>query len=178
MKLLALLVCALTNLTVAGVKVSSRFDSIYDPNARCLIQQIRQYGDNKYAPRSMRLLKQSMDSFHKFNCSMDMVESREENTPDENGTYSGVIGMIQRHEQDIGWLNIRPDSLPFEPGKIAPPLVPADVTIISHRNKSHIDRHEITSFLDQDACVYAYSVIVLAFMASCLLIKSRRGEQF
>ena len=99
------------------------------------------------------------------NCTVELKTFDFNGKPDENGTYDGWIGMIQRDEYDFGFAIVRPDSLPFEPVKIGPPTITADETIVTRRAyKAKTEHRQITSFLHLDICVYAYA------MATCFYI--------
>ena len=113
-------------------------------------------------------LIKSLKAFGGNNCSIEHVLYVEPGLPDENGTYNGAIGLIQQNRQDLAMVFVRPDALPFEPGKLTPVFSPADVTIISHRNRSRMATHELIHFLYKDPSAYAYSCIFLFFIFSSL----------
>lgn len=147
-------------------KVSRRFENLYSPNARCLVQMLSYYSnwDTKQTPGHWRGIMDSVFNFHRLNCSFAKIDYTSTGLPDVNGTYDGLVGNIQRNEQDIAFVFVRPDSLPFEPGKITPPFGPADAVIISHRNASKETVYELTHFLALDDTVYIYSGFYLFFI--------------
>lgn len=152
------------------VKVSDRFTSVYDPKARCLFQVSHHSSEMEVTQMQMESINSLISSifnFFKVNCSTYDIEIHDTGSPDANGSYSGIIGMIQRNEQDVGYFSVRPDSLPFEPGKMSPPWISADVTILSHRNESKNVTRQLTEFLTFDYNVYFYSAIVLFFIFNC-----------
>lgn len=151
-----------------ATRIKDRFESLFDYNVRCSIQCPKQYKDLTFFSPKLQQILFKLRSFSRANCSLDMVEFQENGLPDENGSYDGVIGMIQRHEQDFLFKTVRPDSLPFEPGKITPPFAPADVTIISHRNESRNVTKELTDFLKVDCKIYIYSFTCLFFISSII----------
>ena len=88
-----------------------------------------------------------------------------------NGTYTGPIGIVQRHEADTMTYPVRPDSLPFNPGLIGPALYPADVAIVYKKMKPIVIERELTSFVTQFPIIlYAYIVIGLLLFVTCFLI--------
>lgn len=154
--------------TVLASRIVDRFTSFYHASARCFVQVPEGFEEqSRNIPRDAFIsLKDTVCKFDKLNRSFVIVLYETPGSPDQNGSYNGYIGKIQQHEQDIAYVLVRPDSLPLEPGKLSSPLLPADVTIISHQNKSSQQRHQLTHFLKLDICVYSYSIIVLFFMAS------------
>lgn len=155
---------------VKSTKVSQRFEHLYSPNSRCVVQSLSFYsklGTGSIPPFWKGLLEK-VYHFHRLNCTQKVIEYEATGLPDENGTYNGLIGQIQRNLQDIAFVLVRPDSLPFEPGKIGAVVGPADVTVVSHRNESKRTVYELTHFLDLDRTVYFYSIFCLFFLFACL----------
>lgn len=152
-----------------AAKISERFSNIDSSNAKCVVQipQVFANVPLESLPKGLAELMGKVWTFHKINCSLEPV-LYEPSEANENGSYNGLIGMIQEHRQDLGFFMIRPDSLPFEPGKLTSPVFPADVTLITRRNKSRVDMREITNFLNLDFVVYFDSFIALFFISATL----------
>ena len=71
---------------------------------------------------------------------------------DQFGNYSGMIGVIQRDEADCGAHMVRSDSMPFEPVRVGPPLLPSDIAIISmtaDANETVVDVLNVVDGVDQ-----------------------------
>lgn len=117
-----------------------------------------------------KALVQTFSRLIKFNYTAVGVEYAETGYPDKNGSYNGIIGLVQRGEVDMVYMLNRMDSLPFEPARFTPPLFPADVTILSRRNESKPVQHELTHFLAIDRLLYFYSLFSLFFVLGLLYV--------
>ena len=107
---------------------------------------------------------------YKCNCTFDRVPYTGTNIPDENGNYNGFMGMIQRNEADLTFLFVRPDALPFEPGKPTPPIEVADLAIFSFKPYGEKkETRNLLSFLDLGLCVYIYLLSTCFFIAPMIL---------
>ena len=153
-----------------ALSIRNRLAQLYDPNARCKVQMASTTMPDCETSGYMSVISfiKSLTAFGGNNCSIEYVHYDEPGLPDENGTYNGAIGLIQQDRQDLAMVFVRPDALPFEPGKLTPVFSPADVTIISHRNRSRMATHELIHFLYKDPSAYAYSCIFLFFIFSSL----------
>lgn len=165
MRLSSFLLIFLLNVPSSESRISSRWDHLKGPNMRCLIicSRIIAANDNEFNLSN----KKSFDPWlvGKINCSADLRSGIHHGTPDANGTYNGWIGSLQKHEDDIAFTFVRPDTVKFEPVKFTPPMMPADISILSRKTKQSFDeRRQITSFLTLDICVYAYLISTCFFI--------------
>lgn len=107
--------------------------------------------------------------FIRYNCSIIYRDFSVIGEPFENGSYTGFIGMIQRHEADTTLFFIRPDSLVGQPAIIGPVAFPSDAVIVTQQNNATIWNRRVTSFVNQfDDFVYTYTFIVLVIVAVVL----------
>lgn len=152
--------------------IKNRFNHLFEPNKRCIVQMFNFFKNfgKSYLPTAWKDFDDKFFNFDKLNCSWQVIEYQANGLPDENGTYDGAIGMIQKNKQDIGLIFVRPDSLPYEPGKLTPTLVPADEVILSHRNGSKKAVYELTHFFDLDSCIYIYFFSCLFFIFTGLYV--------
>lgn len=157
--------------------VEKRYKNLYNPNARCLFMspaQAAHLNDPEASvPIQIKALFTMFSTSMKripLNCSMVYVKYSTPGKPNENGSYDGLIGIVQRDEVDLAWFLIRPDSLPFEPVKFTPPATSADIVIISRKNSSLPVTHELTHFLAFDGIIYVYILITIMFIFSIIYI--------
>lgn len=156
--------------SVDGRKVLQQYSSLKHESITCKVQlfdKMEEFPEQSWLSLFMSLHK-GIYTYGGLNCSVVLIKYHDSGTPDENGTYNGAIGLIQQNKQDLSFVAVRPDSLPFEPGKISPVLSPADATIISRKNDSKNVTHELTDFLEFDNTVYVYSGVVLFFVFSTI----------
>ena len=120
----------------------------------------------------------------KLNCTTFTSKEYHFGHPLDNGSYTGLIGIVQRQESDVMFISVRPDSLPYEPALIGPILFEADSVIISGKSKQHRVSREILELVnDVDPLVYTYliiSIIVFSFCytMSILLCKENDTEDW
>lgn len=153
-------------------KVSDRWSMYpHDKNARCLVafpSQSRSYPFPdwklyKYFPRA------TVNTVKRFNCTFKNVAFTETGQVNATGHYNGFIGILQRDEADFAPLYVRPDSLPFEPVKLTPAIMAADVIILTHRNESKwVDREIIHFVKTVPMSFYIYSSASMFFIFACL----------
>lgn len=152
-------------------KILSNIKYSYKPGARCLIQAPKHFNvDSPINPFMLRrFIKDLLNFLHmnKVNCSFSYIENIDFGSPNENGSYNGLIGMVQHGQQDVAMILVRPDSLPYEPGKVTPTFFPADVTIVSRRNESKKISYEFIKVLDFDMTIYIYFLTCLFFFFGC-----------
>lgn len=163
-------------------KISHLWKSLKDENLRCWI-----LSPSQVKIEGMPLLRRFKDTLNsvefwlnKANCTFKPTPYDVTGTASANGTYDGFLGIIQRHEADLAYLAVRPDSLPFEPGKPTPPIQSADITIMSRKpNVTRVHR-DLTSFLALDICVYAYVFTSCFFIVPLVMVfsESRGIERF
>lgn len=159
--------------TVGSTKIISRWAKLKDPNARCWVLFPKQVTQGNYVLVDTFLpLANSLDYWlKKGNCSLKSVDYLVTGSPNATGSYDGYLGMVQRNEYDFVYLAVRPDSLPFEPGKLTPPIISADVTILSRKNETErSEKREVTSFLNLDICVYVYTLVICFFILPIFLL--------
>ena len=155
-----------------SIKVSDRWANLKDENARCLIlvatrTEIEQH---EQLHKFINMVHPIDYLFKKYNCTLVERDYVTTGSPDENGTYDGFIGIVQRNEVDGAFMLLRYDSLAFEPAKLTPPVGPADIAIYSYKKygETREDR-DLTSFLDLGLCVYVYLFTTCFFMAPMML---------
>lgn len=156
-----------------AVSIRERLAVYYNPNARCYIQIFPLANVDEAILKKTPMFSDIFGALKKFKIhNYTFVESSNSDTgyADENGTYDGMVGQIQRNEVDIGWLMMKIDSLPYEPVKFTAPILAGDVTIISRKNSSQPIQHELTKFLDIDRCNYYYFAITSFFMFTVLYV--------
>jgi len=72
-----------------------------------------------------------------------------------------MIGQLQRDEADVAGHIIRSDSLPFEPVRVGPPLIPADVAIMSIVSKSDDTDIDVLNLFDEvDRLTYSLTALL------------------
>lgn len=102
---------------------------------------------------------------------MDLRCDYETGTYDENGTYTGIVGMHQRGELDMSFFVINPASTPFEPVIIGPPLVSSDMMMISSVKKlKPIEVHVVDWFSGFDAITHYYLLIICLMFSIFFII--------
>ena len=150
-------------------KISDRWAKLKDDNARCSMVIADQMDENSYQ-LLMNFGSPIMKWLNKSNCTLEKRPFGGSNTPDENGTYNGYMGMIQRNEYDVSMQCVRVDSLAFEPGKPTAPIVAADMAIFSFKPYAEkVENRNLLSFLDLGLCVYMYLFSTCFFIAPMIL---------
>ena len=90
--------------------------------------------------------------------------------PDENGTYNGFLGKVQRNEVDISIYSMRTDEYAFEPGKPTSPVQASDLAIFSIKPYGEkVEARNLLSFLDLGLCIYMYLLTTCFFIAPMIL---------
>ena len=90
-------------------------------------------------------------------------------SPDGNGTYSGLIGMVQSGELDTVALSFNPAHLPYEPVAVGPAVVPSDQTLVSVSKKAKPQPVEIIDwFKIPDPITYEF--VGFLFLISIVLL--------
>lgn len=153
--------------TAGSSRVIDRFGGRFRQDCPCRMMWAKKLSDGaaEYSgayPRLDITLGTLFNFAGKINCSLEFVPFDDLGVPDDNGTYNGGIGIIQRQEADVHGFLVRPDSLPFEPGIIGPVILEGDATIVSRKNLSKPIAREIVSFVeDFDEVTYAYAFLVI-----------------
>ena len=115
------------------------------------------------------IFKSYNNFFIRYNCSIIYRYFSVTGEPLENGSYTGFVGIIQRHEADTTLFFLRPDSLVGQPVIIGPVVFPSDAVIVTQQNNATIQDRRVTSFVNQfDNFVYTYTFIVLVMVAVVL----------
>ena len=104
------------------------------------------------------------------NCTAVKIDYTFYTIPEKNGTYDGYIGFIHRDEVDIGNFLIRPDSLPYEPGKPTPVVISGDISIITSKKPAETLQYDLTKFLDLGTIMYVYLFVCVFFMVPLLYV--------
>ena len=177
-----LIILVISNLVVNGTKVIERFGGFYSQDLPCKLWLPHGFE----VARDMRgtLLNPSLvvDPLKKLNCTFFRAHADEFGHPLANGSYTGLIGMVQRRESDVILVAVGPDSLPHEPALIGPIVLEADAAIISGKSKQHRITREILALVnDVDPLVYTYLIISIIIFSVCytmsiLLELSRENE--
>ena len=180
-----LLVFIICNPIVYGAKIIDRFGGFYRKDLPCKVwvAEGSEALDEIQAAPTFKY-KTMVAPFKKLNCTCIGTKADEFGYPMDNGSYTGLIGMVQRRETDLLFIAVRPDSLPYEPALIGPMFVAADAAIISGKSKKNRVNREILAFvIDVDPLVYAYfcmSIIVFSvcYTISLFLSKENEGEDW
>ena len=99
----------------------------------------------------------------------DIEDDYKSGLPDENGTYSGLIGRIQSGELDSAIFIFNPAYIPFEPVYPGPVLFPSDQTLVSVSKEIKPQPIEIIDWFKMlDAISYEY-IGFSSWIASVLL---------
>ena len=125
---------------------------------------------NNYSQRDRMIeVSRPLDRyFYKCNCTIKERHYLDTGSPDENGTYDGFIGMIQRDEADATFMAIRSDFLAFEPGKPTPPVQSSDIAIFSAKQYvEKLEERDLMSFLS--LCVPIDNLLFHCPNGSCIL---------
>lgn len=152
--------------------IINQLDSLIDEKFRCTLLLGSGVIGNINGGESINSFFVTISKWlERYNCTLKTIKYIEQGDHDENGTYNGFIGYVQRNEVDWAAIGIRPDGLPFEPGKPTPPIYAADVAIISRRNgSSSVARRKVTSFLNLDLAIYAYTFITFFFIFPMIIV--------
>ncbi|KAI1290359.1 hypothetical protein HDE_09210 [Halotydeus destructor] len=104
-----------------------------------------------------------------LNCSIVYMDNVLTGTPDENGTFDGTIGYMQRNEIDYGIPVIRIDTLDHEIVRIGPVLSPADLIIISVPKSASKIQLDLCDVFDNVTSTFKlYLLIVIAIVAAAI----------
>lgn len=131
--------------------------------------------DNYLTPSFKTFFTSLKDWIRKVNCTPEVInEYSNIGSPDENGTYDGIIGMIQRNEANSFIFFIRPDALPYEPTKIGPVLFPADAVISSKKKlKVQQTRDVLSVFIDVGMMMYIYTAYFMLIVSILITAEKR-----
>ena len=165
-----------------GGKIIERFGGSYPKDGRRLMFFQDMYimeGELKEALQpTVEAIESGLRVFKYLNCSKISLELSEEPLAMlPNGTYTSVIGFIQRNEADILTFFVRPDSLPHEPGIIGPVIAEADVSILSARVRmqTKISTRQLTVFFKNFPGInYAFILLTTIICMVMYLIMEHR----
>lgn len=94
---------------------------------------------NPYDPELLhRFFPRIMSRFLGMNCSRVATEWWDVGHEDSNGNYSGIAGIIQRDEVDVGEVPFRSDFFGSTAGFVSPVGFSAEVAIISRQNQTKV----------------------------------------
>ena len=180
-----LIIFIICNPIVYGTKVIDRFGGFYRTDLPCKVclpqtleVMVDQLNRNLFTTSSLR------DTIKKLNCTMFQSKGDDFGYPLDNGSYTGLIGIVQRQESDVMIIAVRPDSLPHEPALIGPMMLEADAAIISGKPKQHHVSREILDLVkDIDPLVHTYFIISIIVFSACytmsiLLCKENETEDW
>lgn len=87
-------------------------------------------------------------------------------TPDENGTYNGLFGYIQRNEYDIALFPVRTDLIVGDPVKIGPAVASGDSLIVAGYTEPENSTNTISSmvFIFKQEVYYFYLITIHFFV--------------
>ena len=106
-----------------------------------------------------------------INCTIIESDYVESGYPLPNGTYTGLIGMMQRREFDLAFIAARPDSLPYEPVLIGPMVLEADAVLITAKSRQKpINRELLELVNDVDFLVYVYLLMMIVVFCISYMI--------
>ena len=154
---------------VYGTKVIDRFGGFYRQDLSCKFW-VPEGSQTFEEILKASIFKSSalLNPLKKLNCTILKSRGDDFGHPLDNGSYTGLIGMVQRQEIDLMIVAVRPDSLPHEPALIGPMLLEADAGIISGKSKKHrITRQILELVIDIDPLVYIYLVISITVFSVC-----------
>ena len=179
-----LIILFLSTPVVNATKVIDRFGGFYRKDLPCKIWMPSNLEILIDDVQSTRAIKSGilLDPLRVLNCSIFQTKSKDFGYPLDNGSYTGLIGKVQRQESDVMMIPVRPDSLPHEPALIGPILLEADAAILSSKSKKKRITREILDLVnDVDPLVYTYlvtSIIVFSvfYTTSIVLELSRDNE--
>lgn len=169
------LIIILLSLNCGATKITDRWEHLKRPPIRCIFafsDILEPFETRIFEISGVRSLANSgYQWLEKANCTIILSELKEPGHPDSNGSYDGFIGAIQRDEIDSGYVVVRADILPYEPGKLTVPITSADVAVISTTvgTEESIER-DVMSFLDLELPVRLYTLIGLFFLVPLILV--------
>ena len=164
--LIILIIC---NPIVYGKKIIDRFGGFYRKDLPCKFWLPPGFEVTDNMPGSS-IFKSStiLDPLKQLNCTVLRTKEDDFGHPLDNGSYTGVIGMIQRQEVDMVSIAVRPDSLPHEPALIGSIYLEADNAIISGKSKKKRVTREILELVnDVDPLVYVYLFVSIIVFSVC-----------
>ena len=181
--LIILIILIICDLIVYGTKVIDRFGGFYRKDVPCKLWLHQNYkAIDEIQATSTFKASVLLDPLKKLNCTIFTSNVVEIGYPLANGSYTGIIGIVQRQEADVMVTAVRPDSLPHEPALIGPMLLEADAAIISGKSKQTRVTREILEFVnDVDPLIYTYLVVSIIVFSICyttsiVLESSRENE--
>ena len=178
-----LIILILCNPIVYGTKVIDRFGGFYRQDLPCKFWWPDSF-DGLHNMHAASNFKRNiiLTSLKKLNCTTFTSKVDDFGYLLDNGSYTGMIGMVQRQESDLMFVGVRPDSLPNQPALIGPMLLEADAAIVSGKSKQHRITREILALVnDIDPLVYTYLIISIIVFSVCyttsiILELSRQNE--
>ena len=168
--LLILIIC---NPIVYGAKVIDRFGGFYRKDLPCKF----------WMPESIEVTDEMqegsdfktsvlLDPLKVINCTIVRTKGNNFGYPLDNGSYTGLIGIVQRRESDLMLIAVRPDNLPHEPALIGPMLLEADASnyFSQIQERMRVTREILELVNDVDHLVYAYFGISIIVFSVCYTI--------
>ena len=171
------------NPVVYGAKVIDRFGGFYKQDLPCKFWMPEGFEAMEEMPgASLYKTTIFLNPLKKLNCSNFITQEKDFGYPLDNGSYTGLIGMIQRQECDMMVIAVRPDSMPHEPALIGPRVLEADAGIITGKSKKNRVTREILELVtDIDPLVYAYLVTSIIVFSICyttsIIVASFREDE-
>lgn len=153
-----------------AMKVRERYLRYKSPGARCRIG-VGGYVNAEEVTNTpvFSVVDSAHHALRHLNCTLIRESFTLYTIPEKNGTYDGYIGLVHRDEIDIGSFVIRPDTVPYEPGKVTPVIFPADIKIITCKGRGDTVMYDLTKFLDLGVIMYIY-IFVTIFFATPLIL--------
>ena len=158
------------NPLVYGIKIIDRFGGFYRKDLPCKIwwPESLQSWEEIQVESSSKLSVLFLEPLKKLNCTIFTNQEYDFGHPLENGSYTGLIGIVQRQETDLLFTAVRPDTLPHEPALVGPMLLEADAAIVSGKSKKNRVTREILELVnDIDPLVYTYLVVSIIVFSVC-----------
>ena len=165
-----LIILILCNPVLYGRKVIDRFGGFYRKDLPCKfwMPEAFQVSDEMQQLSTFKTSVFLDPLKNTLNCTIFTNKVSVVGYPLDNGSYTGMIGMVQRQESDLMLIAVRPDSLPHEPALIGPMVLEADAAIISGKSKKQrINREILDLAKDVDPLVYTYLVISITVFSVC-----------
>ena len=179
-----LIIFIICNPIIYETKIIDRFGGFYRKDLPCKlwlpagIEATQEMGVGS----SFKLSTLLLDPLKKLNCTIFITQTAEIGYPLDNGSYTGMIGIVQRQESDLMLISVRPDSLPHEPAFIGPMLLEADAGIVSGKSKKKRITREILELVnDVEPLVYTYFIVsIIVFSVSytaSIVLELFRGNE-
>lgn len=167
------------SLVVTGSKVKDRFRAkSFDDDFKCKVLGFAP-PEQTPSPALTEMFAKVSDfftgGFKRFNsCTVDYTIT-EINMGEiinyETGEYDGITGLVQHDEYQSAGVPFKAAAHPYEPVKIGPVIMPADMSIISFRPPRLQENVQLEQFIYEfDHITYTYIALGIIFASLCMAI--------